>query len=68
MNCNKEQISIPTFYYPSNDALIVPAKDLIGNDHPAIYRDFTYAEYYEKFRNRGLATECFLDMFKTSSA
>ncbi|GLT65902.1 hypothetical protein SLA2020_383020 [Shorea laevis] len=30
--------------------------------------NFTYAEYYEKFWNRGLATECCLDMFKASNA
>ncbi|KAK7836494.1 protein DMR6-LIKE OXYGENASE 2 [Quercus suber] len=66
VNCNKERISIPTFYCPSNDALIGPAKDLIDNTHPAVYRNFTYAEYYEKFWNKGLTAECCLDMFKTS--
>ena len=68
MNCNKERISILTFYCPSNDALIGPTKDLIDDNHPVVYRNFTYAEYYEKFWNRGHATECCLDMFKTSSA
>ncbi|GAY54539.1 hypothetical protein CUMW_157440 [Citrus unshiu] len=64
---DKERISIPTFYCPSPDAVICPAKGLVDHDHPAVYRDFTYAEYYEKFWNRGLATECCLDMFKASS-
>ena len=68
VNCNKERILIPTFYCPSNYALIGPAKDVIDDDHLAVYRIFTYVEYYEKFWNRGLATECCLDMFKTSSA
>ncbi|XP_030936858.1 protein DMR6-LIKE OXYGENASE 2-like [Quercus lobata] len=60
VNCNKERILIPTFYCPSND--------VIDDDYIAIYRNFTYAEYSEKFWNRGLATERCLDMFKTSSA
>ncbi|TYJ22396.1 hypothetical protein E1A91_A08G123400v1 [Gossypium mustelinum] len=65
VNCNKERISIPTFYCPSPDALIGPATDLIDDDHPAVYRSFSYGEYYEKFWKRGLASECCLDMFKT---
>ncbi|XP_031258081.1 protein DMR6-LIKE OXYGENASE 2-like [Pistacia vera] len=54
VNCDKERISIPTFYCPSPDALIGPAKELIDHNHPAAYRDFTYAEYYEKFWKRGV--------------
>ncbi|PPD85387.1 hypothetical protein GOBAR_DD17673 [Gossypium barbadense] len=65
VNCNKERISIPTFYCPSPDALIGPATDLIDDDHPAVYRSFSYGEYYEKFWKRGLASECCLDLFKT---
>ncbi|XP_031258090.1 gibberellin 20 oxidase 3-like [Pistacia vera] len=67
VSCDKERISIPTFYCPSPDALIGPAKELIDHNHPAAYTDFTYAEYYEKFWKRGLETECCLDMFKTST-
>ncbi|EEF43478.1 protein DMR6-LIKE OXYGENASE 2 [Ricinus communis] len=68
VNSYEERISIPTFYCPSPDAVIGPAKDLIDPDHPAAYREFTYAEYYEKFWDRGLAKECCLDLFKTSTA
>ncbi|GMN31199.1 hypothetical protein TIFTF001_003146 [Ficus carica] len=64
VNCNKERISVPTFYCPSPDAVVEPAKDLISDDEPAVYRSFTYAEFYRKFWDRGLATECCLDMFK----
>lgn len=66
VNCNKERISIPTFYCPSPDALIGPAKELINHDQPAMYRNFTYAEFYEKFWDRGLAKECCLDLFKSN--
>ncbi|KAJ4728008.1 2-oxoglutarate (2OG) and Fe(II)-dependent oxygenase superfamily protein [Melia azedarach] len=64
VNSSKERISIPTFYCPSPDAVIGPAPHLINDDNPALYRDFSYSEYYEKFWNRGLATETCLDMFK----
>ncbi|KAF5729799.1 hypothetical protein HS088_TW20G00164 [Tripterygium wilfordii] len=67
VNCDKERMSIPTFYCPSPDAVIGPAKDLVDEDHPAVYRDFTYGEFYEKFWNKQLATECCLDVFKTSA-
>ncbi|KAH9647643.1 protein DMR6-LIKE OXYGENASE 2 [Citrus sinensis] len=36
VNCDKERISIPTFYCPSPDAVIAPAKDLIDERHPAL--------------------------------
>lgn len=66
VNCKKERISIPTFYCPSPDAIIGPAPELVDEDHPAVYKNFTYSEYYDKFWNKGLATETCLDMFKVS--
>ena len=64
VNCEKERMSIPTFYCPSQDAVIGPACDLIDPHHPAMYRNFAYSEYYQKFWNRGLSKETCLDMFK----
>ncbi|PON37751.1 Oxoglutarate/iron-dependent dioxygenase [Parasponia andersonii] len=64
VNCTKERISVPTFYCPSPDAVVEPAKELVNDQNPAVFKSFTYAEYYEKFWDRGLATECCLDMFK----
>lgn len=66
VNCNKDRISIPTFYCPSPDAVIGPAPELVKDDHPAVYKNFTYGDYYSQFWNRGLATECCLDTFKAS--
>ncbi|XP_052210561.1 protein DMR6-LIKE OXYGENASE 2-like isoform X1 [Diospyros lotus] len=68
VNEKKERISIPTFYCPSPDAVIGPTSELIDESHPAVYKRFTYQEYYHKFWNRGLATESCLDMFKISSS
>ncbi|OIW02362.1 hypothetical protein TanjilG_08509 [Lupinus angustifolius] len=64
VNCEKERMSIPTFYCPSPDAVIGPAPTLIDHDHPAQYTKFSYREYYDKFWNRGLSKETCVDMFK----
>ncbi|CAK9170718.1 unnamed protein product [Ilex paraguariensis] len=65
VNCNRQRISIPTFYCPSPEAVIGPAPLLVDNDHPAVYRNFTYQEYFEKFWNS--ATQSCLDVFLNSS-
>ncbi|VVB11833.1 unnamed protein product [Arabis nemorensis] len=69
VNSGKERISIPTFYCPSEDAVIGPPQELINEEEgsPAVYKSFTYAEYYEKFWDKGLATETSLDLFKAST-
>lgn len=64
VNCDKERMSIPTFYCPSQDAVIGPAPQLVDDDHPPQYWNFTYNEYYEKFWNRGLSRATCVDMFK----
>ncbi|KAJ1390793.1 Oxoglutarate/iron-dependent dioxygenase [Sesbania bispinosa] len=64
VNCEKERISILTFYCPSPDAVIGPARQLTHHHHPAQYRNYTYTEYYHKFWNRGLSKETCLGMFK----
>lgn len=70
MNSDMERISIPTFYCPSEDAVISPAQELINEeeDSPAIYRNFTYAEYFEKFWDTAFDTESCIDSFKASTA
>ncbi|ONI23631.1 hypothetical protein PRUPE_2G199700 [Prunus persica] len=67
VNCDKERISIPTFYCPSYDAVMEPAPQLVDDHHPPLYRSFTYAEFYEKFWDRGLNTRSSLDLFQTTS-
>ncbi|CAN6868140.1 unnamed protein product [Brassica oleracea] len=68
VNSDKERISIPTFYCPSLDAVVGPQQELINEEEEshAVYRSFTYAEYYEKFWDRALATESCIDLFKAS--
>ena len=68
VNNRMERLSVPTFYCPSPDAIVEPAKELIDEQNPTLYKSFTYADYYHKFWNRGLATESCLDLFKTDHA
>ncbi|CAH1439138.1 unnamed protein product [Lactuca virosa] len=68
VNCEKERLSVPTFYCPSPDAVIGPASELVSDDEPAVYRQFTYREYYEKFWSIELANEDCLDTFRDSSS
>ncbi|KAL6006595.1 Protein DMR6-LIKE OXYGENASE 2 [Asimina triloba] len=64
VNNSVERISVPTFYCPSPDAEIVPAHQLIDDQHPAIYRRFTYEEYYKRFWDHGLQSESCLELFR----
>jgi len=68
VNKNTARISIPTFYCPSADAVMKSSDSLVDEDHPATYRSYTYAEYYQKFWDRGLNSESCLDLFKTKQS
>ncbi|KAJ0974463.1 hypothetical protein J5N97_016428 [Dioscorea zingiberensis] len=63
VNKELERISVPTFYCPSYDAVIKPAKELVDEDHPSITRTFTYADYYHMFWTLGLNSHTCLDLF-----
>ncbi|XP_058105051.1 flavanone 3-dioxygenase 2-like [Magnolia sinica] len=64
VNSNKERISVASFLCPANDAIISPAKQLITDESPAMYKNFTYDEYYKKFWTRNLEKEPCLELFK----
>eukprot|EP00253_Pinus_taeda_P031080 PITA_31080 len=63
VSSSKARISIPTFYCPSPDAIIAPAPASIDNGHPALFRSFTYHEYYQKFWDRELQGNTCLQSF-----
>ncbi|KAG2295472.1 hypothetical protein Bca4012_003117 [Brassica carinata] len=68
VNTEKERLSIPTFYFPSTDAVISPAQELIdGQTSPAVYKSFPFVEYWDKFWDRSLATASCLDAFRAST-
>ncbi|ONK54942.1 uncharacterized protein A4U43_UnF9460 [Asparagus officinalis] len=64
VNSHKERISVPTFYCPSPEAVIKPPEALTDGENPAVYKSFTYAEYYSKFWSRGLQSPSCLDLFR----
>ena len=64
VNSDKERISVASFLCPCNGAVISPAMKLTGEGSPAIYRSFTYDEYYKKFWSRNLDQEHCLELFK----
>ncbi|KAJ4726765.1 Naringenin,2-oxoglutarate 3-dioxygenase-like [Melia azedarach] len=64
VNADKERMSIASFLCPSDDAVISPPKPLTEDGTGAVYRDFTYAEYYKKFWSRNLDQEHCLELFK----
>ncbi|MCL7023235.1 hypothetical protein MKW94_011932 [Papaver nudicaule] len=61
VNSGKERISVASFLCPSNEATIIPATQ---NGSSAVYRNFTYQEYYKKFWSRNLDQEHCLELFK----
>lgn len=65
VNEEKPRLSVASFLCPSDDALISPAKEVMESGSEAIYRGFTYAEYYNKFWSRNLDQEHCLELFKT---
>ncbi|KAG6746545.1 hypothetical protein POTOM_048896 [Populus tomentosa] len=63
-NTDKARMSVASFLCPCDNALITPPKALTDDGTGAIYRDFTYAEYYKKFWSRNLDQEHCLELFK----
>jgi len=64
VNANKPRMSVASFLCPSDDALISPPVKLTEDGTGAVYRSFTYAEYYKKFWSRNLDQEHCLENFK----
>ncbi|KAK7317069.1 hypothetical protein RJT34_00993 [Clitoria ternatea] len=64
VNAEKPRLSVASFLCPNDEALVSPAKSLTEDGSGAIYRGFTYAEYYKKFWSRNLDQEHCLELFK----
>nr|GLL38847.1 protein DOWNY MILDEW RESISTANCE 6 [Ipomoea trifida] len=64
VNTDKPRMSVASFLCPGEDAVISAPKPLLGDGMPAVYRDFTYSEYYSKFWSRNLDQEHCLELFK----
>eukprot|EP00258_Populus_trichocarpa_P009966 XP_002317049.3 protein DMR6-LIKE OXYGENASE 1 [Populus trichocarpa] len=68
VNSEKERLSIASYCYPSNDTQMGPPKELIDDDHPLIYKDYTYEEFYTTMWKQRLPDASRLDSFKVSAA
>ncbi|CAL9159581.1 unnamed protein product [Musa hybrid cultivar] len=65
VNPEKERISVASFLCPCNYAIISPPERLISEGSPAMYRSYTYEEYYKKFWSRNLDEEPCLELFQS---
>ncbi|KAL7158550.1 hypothetical protein ABFS83_02G151400 [Erythranthe nasuta] len=64
VNADKARLSVASFLCPCDSANISAPKGLTGGGDPAVYRDYTYNEYYKKFWSRNLDQEHCLELFK----
>ncbi|GFP82272.1 flavanone 3-dioxygenase [Phtheirospermum japonicum] len=64
VNTDKARLSIASFLCPCDGADISAPKGLTRGEDGALYRDFTYAEYYKRFWSRNLDQEHCLELFK----
>ncbi|KAJ7521794.1 hypothetical protein O6H91_19G068200 [Diphasiastrum complanatum] len=51
-NSEKARVSIVMYCAPSLDTQIFPFKELVDNDHPPLFRGFTYADYRTSFYSK----------------
>jgi isopenicillin N synthase-like dioxygenase len=65
VNPDRERLSVASFLCPCNGVVLGPAEKLVTQDTPAVYRNYTYQEYYSKFWSRNLDQEHCLELFRT---
>ncbi|CAL1404389.1 unnamed protein product [Linum trigynum] len=67
-NTKTARLSVASFLCPQDDALISSPQELARRDGSsgAMYRGFTYTEYYKKFWSRNLDQEHCLELFKNT--
>jgi salicylic acid 3-hydroxylase len=65
VNADRESLSMASFLCPCNGVELGPAKKLVIEETPAVYRNYTYDEYYKKFWSRNLDQEHWLELFRT---
>ncbi|CAN6324718.1 unnamed protein product [Urochloa humidicola] len=65
VNSDRERLSVASFLCPCNNVELGPARKLVTEETPAVYRNYTYDEYYKKFWSRNLDQEHCLELFRT---
>ncbi|GLT64269.1 hypothetical protein SLA2020_367730 [Shorea laevis] len=46
------RVSLAMFYSPNDETVIGPIEDLIDEEHPRMYRNYTYKEFMEEFHRQ----------------
>ncbi|KAB1207842.1 Plant intracellular Ras-group-related LRR protein 3 [Morella rubra] len=46
------RVSLAVFYGPNYDTVICPVEDLIDEEHPPLYRSYTFKEFMEEFHRQ----------------
>ncbi|KAH6789542.1 2-oxoglutarate and oxygenase superfamily protein [Perilla frutescens var. frutescens] len=64
VNADRARLSVASFLCPCDAANISAPKELTTGENRAIYRDYTYAEYYKSFWSRNLDQEHCLELFQ----
>ncbi|GMH19711.1 hypothetical protein Nepgr_021552 [Nepenthes gracilis] len=64
VNADKPRISVASFLCPADDAVISAPPPLTADGSTAVYRSFTYPEYYKKFWSRNLDQEHCMELFR----
>ena len=65
VNSDRERLSVASFLCPCSGVVLGPARKLVTDETPAVYRSYTYDEYYKKFWSRNLDQEHCLELFRT---
>jgi len=65
-NSDKARTTIVTFLSPSLDTVVEPARDLVSESNPALYRPFKFKEFLSTYRACGGDTETVLEPYKLS--
>lgn len=59
-------MSVASFLCPADEALIRAPEALTDDGSAAVYKGYTYAEYYKKFWSRDLEKDHCLEFFKNN--
>ncbi|MFQ6641603.1 hypothetical protein Gotur_014809 [Gossypium turneri] len=66
VNSEKDRVSLAFFYNPKSDLLIEPAKELVNEDRPALYKPMTYDEYRIYIRMNGPCGKTQIESMKSN--
>ncbi|CAH9111023.1 unnamed protein product [Cuscuta europaea] len=64
VNSDRARVSVASFLCPENEAVISAPESLTQDGSTAVYRKFTYQEYYSKFWSGALKQQHGLELFK----